>query len=177
MIRIGRRTGRRVGRVFSRCRAHQPAATFITSTWSPPRVRYSAANALFFVLSPAEHNGKGLVIVLPISQGHTLARSAGYASTLMGAGLNTQGVVICDQPRTIDFAVRGARYVESVPAHVVDDVMSRIAPLVRMMSNPPLSAYVGLKTFPLCGIIRSPDERMTACPLLSPTNRATASCA
>ena len=30
-----------------------------------------------FVLSPAGHNGKGLVIVLPISQGQPLARSAG----------------------------------------------------------------------------------------------------
>ena len=143
----------------------------------PTKGKVQRGKRFVLVLSPAEHNGKGLVIVLPISQGHTLARSAGYASTLMGAGLNTQGVVICDQPRTIDFAVRGARYVESVPAHVVDDVMSRIAPLVRMMSNPPLSAYVGLKTFPLCGIIRSPDERMTACPSPSPTNRATASCA
>ncbi len=83
-----------------------------------------------FVLSPAGHNRRGLVIVLPVSQGQTLARSAGYTCTLMGAGLNTQGVVICDQPRTIDFAVRGARYVESAPDNVVQDVLSRIAPLV-----------------------------------------------
>lgn len=96
----------------------------------PTKGKEQRGKRFVFVLSPAEHNGQGLAIVLPISQGHTLARSAGYAATLMGAGLNTQGVVICDQPRPVDFAVRGARYFESVPVHVVDDVMSRIAPLV-----------------------------------------------
>ena len=96
----------------------------------PTKGKEQRGRRFVFVLSPAEHNRRGLVIVLPVSQGQTLARSAGFASTLMGAGLDTQGVIICDQPRTIDFTVRGARYVESVPGHVVDDVLSRIAPLV-----------------------------------------------
>ena len=42
-----------------------------------------------FVVSPAEHNRRGLVIALPISQGYTLARSTGFACTLMGAGTQT----------------------------------------------------------------------------------------
>ena len=96
----------------------------------PTKGKEQRGRRFVFVLSPAEHNRRGLVIVLPVSQGPTLARSAGYTCTLMGAGLNTQGVVICDQPRTIDFAVRGARYVESAPDDVVADVLSRIAPLV-----------------------------------------------
>ena len=83
-----------------------------------------------FVLSPAESNRRGLVIVLPISQGHTLSRSTGFVSTLMGAGLQTQGGVICDQPRTLDFGVRKAQHVESSPAFVTQDVLGRIAPLV-----------------------------------------------
>lgn len=83
-----------------------------------------------FVLSPAEHNKHGLVIVLPVSQGQTLARSTGFACTLMGAGTQTQGVVICDQPRTLDFSARSARFVETVPSYVVEDVLSRLAPLV-----------------------------------------------
>ena len=96
----------------------------------PTKGKEQRGRRFVFVLSPAEHNRRGLVIVLPVSQGQTLARSAGYTCTLMGAGLNTQGVVICDQPRTIDFAVRGARYVESAPDYVAEDVLSRIAPLV-----------------------------------------------
>lgn len=96
----------------------------------PTKGKEQRGKRYVFVLSPAGHNRKGLVITLPVSQGQTLARSTGYTSTLMGAGLNTQGVVICDQPRTIDFSVRGARYVESAPDYIVDDVLNRIAPLV-----------------------------------------------
>ena len=83
-----------------------------------------------YVLSPAEFNRRGLIIVLPISQGQTLARSTGFAATLMGAGLQTAGVVICDQPRTVDFTVRQARFVESSPDFVTQDVSDRIALLV-----------------------------------------------
>ncbi len=83
-----------------------------------------------FVVSPAKLNKLGLVIVLPISQGETLARSTGFACTLMGAGLQTQGVVICNQPRTVDFQARGAQYMEQCPHYIIDDVLARLAPLV-----------------------------------------------
>ncbi len=96
----------------------------------PTKGKERRGRRFVFVLSPAEHNRRGLVIVLPVSQGHTLARSTGFACTLMGAGTETQGVVICDQPRSLDFPVRGARYVETVPEYVVQDVLGRIAPLV-----------------------------------------------
>jgi mRNA interferase ChpB len=83
-----------------------------------------------FVLSPAQSNRRGLVIVLPISQGQTLARATGFLSTLMGAGLATAGAIVCDQPRTIDFSVRNVEHIESVPSFVTQDVLARIAPLV-----------------------------------------------
>ena len=81
-------------------------------------------------MSPARHNRRGLVVALPVSQGETLARGSGFASTLMGAGTQTQGVVVCDQPRTLDFSVRNARFVEATPATLSDDVLGRLAPLV-----------------------------------------------
>ena len=96
----------------------------------PTRGKEQRGRRYVFVVSPAEHNRRGLVIALPISQGHTLARSAGFASTLMGSGMQTQGVVICDQSRTLDFSVRSARLVETAPAAVIEDVLSRLAPLV-----------------------------------------------
>lgn len=96
----------------------------------PTRGKEQRGRRYVFVVSPAEHNRRGLVIALPISLGHTLARSTGYAATLMGSGMLTQGVVICDQPRTLDFDVRHARNVESAPAEVIDDVLGRMAPLV-----------------------------------------------
>ena len=96
----------------------------------PTKGREQRGKRFVFVLSPAAHNRSGLVIALPISQGHTLARSTGFACTLTGAGLHTQGVIICDQPRAVDFAVRNARYVEPAPDYIIVDVLSRIAPLV-----------------------------------------------
>lgn len=83
-----------------------------------------------FVVSPAKLNKRNPVIVLPISQGETLARSEGFTCTLMGSGLKTHGVVICDQPRTVDFPVRSAQYVERCPDYIVDDVLARLAPLM-----------------------------------------------
>lgn len=96
----------------------------------PTRGREQRGRRYVFVVSPAEHNRRGLVIVLPVSQGHTLARSTGFACALMGAGTQTQGVVICDQLRTLDFTAGGGRFVEVVPRSVTDDVLSRLAPLV-----------------------------------------------
>ena len=96
----------------------------------PSKGKEQRGRRYVFVLSPAPYNRSGLVIALPISQGQTLARSMGFACTLMGAGTKTQGVIICDQPRTIDFMVRGARYVETAPDYVTDDVLGRVAPLV-----------------------------------------------
>lgn len=83
-----------------------------------------------FVVSPALFNRRGVVIVLPVSQGAALSRSEGFASTLMGTGSRTQGVVMCDQPRTLDFAARNARFVESLPDQAVADALQRLAPLV-----------------------------------------------
>ena len=96
----------------------------------PTKGREQRGRRFVFVLSPAAHNKRGLVIALPVSQGETLARSSGYACTLMGAGTQTQGVVICDQPRTLDFSVRSARFIENAGHAVIADVTSRIAPLV-----------------------------------------------
>ena len=64
----------------------------------PAKGLEQASRRFVFVLSPADDD---LAIVLPISQGITLARSQGFAVTMMGAGTRTQGVIICNQPRTV----------------------------------------------------------------------------
>ena len=48
-------------------------------------------------------------VVLPITGGGDFARTAGFAVSLMGAGINTTGVVRCDQPRSLDLVARNAR--------------------------------------------------------------------
>ncbi|HMS27274.1 MAG TPA: type II toxin-antitoxin system PemK/MazF family toxin [Burkholderiaceae bacterium] len=94
---------------------------------NPTKGREQAGTRPVLVLSPADET---LAIVLPISQGITLARSQGFAVSLMGTGLTTQGVVICNQPRTVALRERNGKKIETAPADVMLEVLARIAPLV-----------------------------------------------
>ena len=93
----------------------------------PTRGKEQAGKRFVFVLSAADDN---LAIVLPISTGITLARSQGFAVTLMGAGTRATGVIICNQPRTVALRERGAKRIETVPDFIIGEVLRRIAPLV-----------------------------------------------
>lgn len=94
---------------------------------NPVRGKEQAGRRFVYLLSPADEN---LAIVLPISTGITLARSQGFAVTLMGAGTKTAGVIICNQPRTVALRERGAKRIERVPEIITQEVLLRIAPLV-----------------------------------------------
>lgn len=82
------------------------------------------------IISPAAFNVSGLVLVAPITQGGDFARYAGFAVPLSGSGTETQGVVLCNQIRTVDLEARGAKRVESAPEVVMDDVLARIQVLI-----------------------------------------------
>lgn len=69
-------------------------------------------------------------VVLPITNGGNFARTAGFAVSLTGAGLQTSGVVRCDQPRALDLAARGARKLESIPVQIMDDVLAKLATIL-----------------------------------------------
>jgi mRNA interferase ChpB len=81
------------------------------------------------VVSTAAFNRlTGLPLVVPITIGGDFARLRGFAVSLSGLGLATQGVVRCDQPRALDLRARGARRTrDRVPPEVMDDVLARLA--------------------------------------------------
>jgi mRNA-degrading endonuclease toxin of MazEF toxin-antitoxin module len=82
------------------------------------------------VISPGKFNRlTGVPVLLPITGGGGFARTAGFAVSLMGAGTQTTGVVRCDQPRALDLRARGAKKLETVPDHIIDEVMSKVGPL------------------------------------------------
>lgn len=68
----------------------------------------------------------GAQIVLPISNGAGFARDFGFGVTLMGAGLETTGVVRCDQPRTIDITARKGVFLEKVPSDLIEEVLDKV---------------------------------------------------
>lgn len=82
------------------------------------------------IISPAAFNVSGLVLIAPITQGGDYARYAGFAVPLSGSGTETQGVVLCNQIRTVDLEARGAKRVESASEVVMDDVLARIQVLI-----------------------------------------------
>ena len=80
------------------------------------------------IVSPDEFNQvTKLPVVLPITTGGDFARRLGFAVPLMG--IKTTGVIRCDQPRVLDFAARQARWVDSVPDAIMDDVLARLSTL------------------------------------------------
>ncbi|WP_277060092.1 type II toxin-antitoxin system PemK/MazF family toxin [Rivihabitans pingtungensis] len=82
------------------------------------------------VVSPTAFNRlTQMPIVLPITSGGHFARTAGFAVSLMGSGMQTTGVVRCDQPRALDMASRRGRKLEKAPQSVLDEVLAKIAPI------------------------------------------------
>jgi mRNA interferase ChpB len=81
------------------------------------------------VLTPAAYNASGLAVIAPITQGGDFARHAGFAVPLSGSGTETQGIVLCNQIRTVDLEAQSAKRIESVPEMVIDDVLARVQAL------------------------------------------------
>ena len=83
------------------------------------------------VISTAPFNHlTGTPLVVPITTGGNFARTAGFAVDLAGAGLQTHGVVRCDQPRVLDLRARRGRKIETAPEPLVDEVLARVAALL-----------------------------------------------
>ena len=81
------------------------------------------------VVSEQAFNRLGLCVICPITQGGAQSRFAGFAATLMGTGCVTQGLVMCNQPRTIDLAARGGHFVEDAGAALLEEVLARLQPI------------------------------------------------
>lgn len=80
------------------------------------------------VISPEEFNqASRLPVVLPITHGGDFARKLGFAVPI--SGIDTTGVVRCDQPRVLDLAARGGRKVDTLPDEILEEVMAKVVTL------------------------------------------------
>ena len=79
------------------------------------------------VVSPQSYNRKvGLALVCPIT-----SRAKGYPfEVALPAGLQTKGVILCDQVKSLDWRARHATRLESVAASIMNEVTARILALV-----------------------------------------------
>ncbi|TRY29783.1 type II toxin-antitoxin system PemK/MazF family toxin [Aliiglaciecola sp. M165] len=79
------------------------------------------------VLSPEPFNNQvQLALVAPIT---STVRGHGFEVALDDKTA-TQGVVLCQQVKTIDYETRGVRYIESAPHHLVNEALARVRALV-----------------------------------------------
>lgn len=76
------------------------------------------------VLSPKAFNKLGLTLIAPITQGGNVARFQGFAVTLVGAGTQTQGVILVNGIRSVDLRARRAKKIETVPSDIVDEALA-----------------------------------------------------
>ncbi len=79
------------------------------------------------VLSPQFYNARvGLAIVCPIT-----SSTKGYPFEVqLPPKFPVKGAVLSDQLKSIDWKIRGAAFIDSVPAHVLVDVRTRVAALI-----------------------------------------------
>ena len=77
------------------------------------------------IVSATEFNeATRLPVVCPITSGGDFARRIGFAVPI--TGIQTTGVVRCDQPRVLDLGARNARKVDSLPEPIVQEVLARV---------------------------------------------------
>lgn len=83
------------------------------------------------VLTNREYNTlTGVPMVAPITNGGAFARNNGFSVNLIGAGLETTGVVRCDQIRCLDLSEREAKYVETVPDFIMDEALEIVGTIL-----------------------------------------------
>jgi len=80
-----------------------------------------------FVLSPCSYNAKSsLALFMPITK-----QQKGYPfEVLLPPELQTQGVILADQIKCLDWKARSIQFVESVSESVVEEVQAKIEPLL-----------------------------------------------
>ena len=76
------------------------------------------------VLSEKKFNASfGQALICPISRGKAeLARKWGIAVSLMGTGCRTDGAVLVNQTKSIDFRARQIKIVEKAPDRILQEV-------------------------------------------------------
>ena len=82
------------------------------------------------VLTVSDFNRFGLTLVAQITKGGQFARESGFTVSMMGSGAKTQGVVLCNQVRIVDFKRRGWKIIETASETVIEDVLARVRTLL-----------------------------------------------
>ena len=103
------------------------AGDLIWLTFDPQAGREQAGCRPALVLSPRLYNEKsGLALVCPVT-----SRVKGYPfEVILPEEMRISGVILADHLKSVDWKERRAETAGRVPQEVLDDVLSRLAPLL-----------------------------------------------
>ena len=82
------------------------------------------------VISPAAFNRFSVAMVCPITRGGDFARGQSWTVPLMGLGLKTEGVVLANQARILDWVERQAKFIETTPDAIATEVIARVTTIL-----------------------------------------------
>jgi mRNA interferase ChpB len=100
---------------------------YLVSLDPTPGHEQPGSRPVLVVSLKAFNQASQIPIVLPITNGGEFAKRLGFAVTI--SGIKTEGVVRCDQPRALDFSARKARKVDTLPEHLMNEVLARVVTL------------------------------------------------
>lgn len=96
-------------------------------TLNPQAGHEQAGRRPAMVLSPIAYNAKvGLAILCPVT---SQIKSYPF-EVLIPQGLDIQGAILADQVKSLDWRVRQAEYIGSLPRDTVNEVLQRIGILL-----------------------------------------------
>jgi mRNA interferase ChpB len=96
----------------------------------PTKGREQRGRRPVLVVTTKEFNQHNAPVVCPITGGGAFSRLKGFAVSLSGTGMKTDGVVLCNQPRTLDISARRGKRIERAPDSVVDEVLAVLQDLL-----------------------------------------------
>jgi mRNA interferase MazF len=100
---------------------------FIWLNFSPHDGHEQAGRRPALVLSPRSfNNGRGLAMVCPITN---TVRNSPFEVRLP-QGMTPQGVILCDQVRTLDWRARNAQYIGVATAQHVNAAVAKVAAIL-----------------------------------------------
>ncbi len=102
----------------------------VVATFDPTLGSEQQGRRPAIVVTHGDLNRLGMIGVCPITQGGTGARNAGLSVNMMGAGTQTQGVVLVHQFRMIDPSQRGLTLIEQAPDDLTEEVRARVSALL-----------------------------------------------
>ena len=114
------------------CLSHRvwQCGDILVATFDPTLGQEQQGRRTAIVVTHAALNRLGMIGVCPITQGGLGARNAGLSVSLMGTGLQTQGVVLVHQFRMIDPSQRALTLIEQASDDLVEEVRARVAALL-----------------------------------------------